>query len=231
MLFKSFLSVIILSFYSFCIDAQVRKINLDFIPVYNNYKPEINENVLLSTNKQNVNISKLKFYISNVRLLQSKKEIFREEGVYHLLDWDQKMNIEFKIPDIEFDEIDFNVGLDSIINNSGAIEGVLDPSNGMYWTWQSGYINVKLEGEYKNKENVGKPFEFHLGGYRHPFSTIQLVQLKLNSVVNKSQLNVKLDLLKFFDGIDFETINHIMSPSEKAVKISSQFASIFFIAN
>jgi hypothetical protein len=231
MLFKSLLIVSVLTLYSFSIEAQVKKINLDFIPVYNNYLPKMNENVLLHNSKKNVAISKLKFYISNVRMLQSKKEIFREEGVCHLLDWEQKMNLEFQTPDVEFDEIDFNVGVDSVINNAGAIEGDLDPSNGMYWTWQSGFINVKLEGEYKNKENIGKSFEFHIGGYRQPFSTLQLVHLKLDSDLNRSQLHVKMDLQKFFNGIDFETVNHIMSPSENAVKISSQFASIFFIAN
>lgn len=37
-------------------------------------------------------------------------------------------------------------GVDSILHQKGVFEGSLDPVHGMYWAWQSGYINLKIQG-------------------------------------------------------------------------------------
>ena len=42
---------------------------------------------------------------------------------------------------------DLYLGVDSVLNYNGVHEGALDPINGMYWTWQTGYIHCKLEGK------------------------------------------------------------------------------------
>jgi hypothetical protein len=69
-----------------------------------------------------------------------------------LIDFDENDSnaLCLEIPDdIEFDAIQFNLGLDSLTNVSGALGGDLDPTKGMYWTWQNGYVNFKLQGSFR----------------------------------------------------------------------------------
>jgi len=37
--------------------------------------------------------------------------------------------------------------VDSLANVSGAMSNDLDATKGMYWSWQSGFINLKIEGK------------------------------------------------------------------------------------
>ena len=75
--------------------------------------------------------------------------------------------------DTEFDAIQFNLGIDSLTNVSGALGGDLDPTKGMYWTWQNGYVNFKLQGTSDLCNNPKNEFEFHLGGYLKPFNNYE----------------------------------------------------------
>jgi hypothetical protein len=44
-------------------------------------------------------------------------------------------------------KITFSAGIDSLTSTAGIQKGVIDPINGMYWAWQSGYVNFKIEGK------------------------------------------------------------------------------------
>ena len=65
-------------------------------------------------------------------------------------------------------KVDFAVwmlfGVDSLLQRSGVMDGDLDPVHGMYWTWQSGYIQFKLEGLLRDSAGERK-LELHLGGF------------------------------------------------------------------
>lgn len=55
-------------------------------------------------------------------------------------------------------------GVDSVIQVGGVGKGALDPQRGMYWTWQTGYVQWKMEGAIRvNGEE--HPLELHLGGF------------------------------------------------------------------
>jgi hypothetical protein len=125
---------------------------------------------------------------------------------------------------IAFDAIQFNVGIDSVTNVAGAMGGDLDPTNGMYWTWQSGYINIKLEGRSNKCVTRNNAFTFHLGGYQFPFNALQNVILPIQQ---REQINVVVDLQKFFTSFDLTTQNQIMSPGKSAIFLSNQFSTIF----
>ena len=60
-------------------------------------------------------------------------------------------------------------GTDSLSNISGAFNGALDPINGMYWTWNTGFINLKIEGTSSSQDKI----EWHIGGYQQPWTTSQ----------------------------------------------------------
>lgn len=79
-------------------------------------------------------------------------------------------------------------GTDSLTNVASGFRGDLDPINGMYWTWNTGFINLKLEGEIPDGEIV----EWHIGGYQVPYSTF--VKFPLNAWDKKRKKNLTIDL-------------------------------------
>jgi hypothetical protein len=91
-------------------------------------------------------LSELKFYSSNIQFLKNKKVVFEEKNssrfdklnTVHLIDAanSSSQKISIKTPStLSFDEVKFQLGIDSITNVSGALGGDLDPTKGMYWTW------------------------------------------------------------------------------------------------
>jgi len=55
-------------------------------------------------------------------------------------------------------------GIDSAIQVGGVGTGALDPLRGMYWTWQTGYVQWKMEGAIR-VDGLESPLELHLGGF------------------------------------------------------------------
>jgi hypothetical protein len=58
-------------------------------------------------------------------------------------------------------------GIDSAIQVAGVGTGALDPLRGMYWTWQTGYVQWKMEGAIR-VDGIESQLELHLGGFDGP---------------------------------------------------------------
>lgn len=172
-------------------------------------------------------IDVVKFYISNLVLTQNGKKVWNEPKSYHLINSEneQSLSLKFSIPDsVVFDSLKFNLGIDSLTSVSGVFGGDLDPSKGMYWAWNSGYINFKLEGTSDKCNTRKNEFQFHLGGYSGAQKALQ------NIVLKASEHNViYLNLNSFFSKIDLAKDNHIMSPGIEAVKFSKFIKTLFYV--
>ncbi len=125
---------------------------------------------------------------------------------------------------LDYDTILFHLGIDSNTNTAGVLGGDLDPTKGMYWTWQSGYINVKLEGKSNLVNTPSHAFEFHLGGYLNPFQTLQMITIPCN---HKDKLSLFINLKQFIESINLTRTNQVMSPNQEAVKLSKLLATCF----
>jgi hypothetical protein len=135
------------------------------------------------------------------------------------------MQVKFDVPDnIKFNTLKFNLGIDSITNNAGAMGGDLDPTNGMYWTWQSGYINFKLEGVSSKCPSRNHEFQFHLGGYAFPDNALRQIEINTNENDN---VNIVLDIKKFIEEVNISEHEHVMSPGKKAMDYSSLASECF----
>jgi hypothetical protein len=180
-----------------------------------------NKNITLNNSYENINtnifkINKLKFYISNLKFYLKDKEVLEYHKKHILIDIENEKSLKILIPNsLRVDEIIFNLGVDTETNKSGAKSGDLDPVNGMYWTWNSGYINFKLEGIYKGFNE----FSYHIGGFMKPHNTLQLIKLNLGS---KNKIVLNFD--EFFNKIDFN-LSEILSPGKNAVKLSTLLAN------
>ena len=184
---------------------------------------------LQTNSKAEIHIETLKFYLSNIQFWSENKLVFCPKNKFLLIDFEDSASLHQKLSTpkyLTFDKIVFNLGIDSATNVSGAMGGVLDPTKGMYWTWQSGYINVKLEGVAVSNSINKTNFEFHLGGYQYPNNPLQQIELAVKST---STLAIDLDLQSFFNSINLEKTAKIMSPSATAVILSQQLATFFRI--
>ncbi len=211
----------------FFISSKAQSLSLIHFEAYLNEAPLKLDSVYSLAYGQTISISTLKFYISDIQYLQDNKIIEKEPQSFHLINFEDEKSLDLLIKRTnteKFNQLKFVVGIDSITNVSGALGGDLDPTKGMYWAWQSGYINAKIEGECSLSGGKNKTFEFHLGGYNDPFLSAQ--QLILDKKV-EGNIHIKLELDHFFNQIDIGNQHHIMSPGKEALELSKKFSSMF----
>lgn len=176
----------------------------------------------------------LRYYISGIELMKDGKSVFREAQSHHLVDMEvpgsERLVLE-GVPAGTYDMLRFLVGTDSLSNVSGANGGDLDPGLGMYWAWNSGYINVKLEGRSKACATLHHAFEFHIGGYMPPYPTARSVDLPLRGFhvrpKEPGDIRIRAELSQFFRSIRLDDMNQVMIPSKQAAKLADYFSAIF----
>jgi hypothetical protein len=177
-----------------------------------------------------LSIETCKFYVSAIELLHGDSLVWNESNSYHLINIFDKntLTVHLKPPShVAYDQIWFNVGIDSATNASGALDGDLDPTRGMYWTWQNGYINMKLEGTSNLCSTRNHEFQFHLGGYQFPFNSLQQVQFR----TSKKKLHLNVNLGEMMNWIELKNMNHVMSPGKDATKLSQKIPTLFSVSD
>ena len=169
-------------------------------------------------NKQNdsLQVNRCAMYLSNLQFFENGKPLTAPEKPI-LINF-CKGAFEFKQVPQNADSVSFSVGIDSLIQTAGAMGGDLDPVNGMYWTWQSGYIHVKVEARTSLLANELNSIVCHLGGYSAPFNTNRKKGFKLNE-----KMQYRLNLDQFLAEESFSKVRKIMSPSLLATKLSDAF--------
>ena len=199
-----------------------------FHPVFNSVPVRSDDGVVYKlTGDGVIQFEAFKVYISGIELLNDDKIAWKEENSFHLINASNERSLQILLhPPLSatYNKIKFNVGIDSITNTSGAIGGDLDPTKGMYWTWQNGYINCKLEGKSNLCKSRNNEFQFHIGGYQYPYNSLQTIILMLTS---RERTDVSIDLGKLINETDLSGENHIMSPSEEAMIFSKKISGIF----
>lgn len=178
-----------------------------------------------------IEISLLKFYISNLSLWNDSINVYNFPEKYYLIDINNlsTLNIDFNVPkSTNYQHIKFNIGIDSLTNMEGVKGQALDPINGMYWSWQSGYINFKLEGVSNLCPTRNNKFQYHIGGYQYPFNSLIPIFLKVDK---GNDLILKLDVNNLLQEVDLNENHTIMSPSYKATEMSLMIKRIICISS
>jgi hypothetical protein len=166
----------------------------------------------------------MKFYLSD---FQFEKDT-RKHMILgtHLIDLSDSSSFQLfpNFPVDEYERVHFNFGLDSSYQVSEIVDGPLNPMNGMYWAWNSGYIQFKCTGNSSAIALTDQTFEYHLGGYRQPFETLVPIQLAINGNT------LILDIKPFFQKtVDFTSVQRVMIPGKIAqsycLELSKSFRS------
>lgn len=140
-------------------------------------------------------VNLLKYYISNFTLIANDNSE-RNFGNYKLINGMDTATCHFSFDSVTngtYKAIRFSIGVDSGRNHSGLQEGDLDPINGMIWTWQTGYIFFKHEGQFTSSRGTTAPIIFHLGTDK-AFTTIELPVAAFQINSNDKTVSLKLDL-------------------------------------
>ena len=216
-------------FLSFNICAQQSTFPVFFDLTVEGKSLELGKNYVLSENEDTITFETLRFYISNLQFIDNEKLVNNSQKKHILIDLEkpETLQIEMKEYSGKVDKIKFTFGIDSLTNVSGAMGADLDPMYGMYWTWQSGYINFKLEGRATQCPARKNEFAFHLGGYQSPHLAAQEVELEIKKVAKGVKITLAID--KLLAQINLTENYRIMSPNQKAVEMSRLISSLFSV--
>jgi hypothetical protein len=211
--------------------AQENKDSLvfQFHPTFGKVPLQMNKKYS-TTNGDTLQINLFKIYVSEISVHYSDKTLFKQKNSYHLIDFEDANSLTIPLCEKTtkaITEISFNIGIDSLANVSGALSGDLDPTKGMYWAWQSGYINMKIEGISPSCKTRKNAFQFHIGGYLKPNNALRKVVIKLKSV--SSFIPISIDLAQIFSNVTLSKTNSIMIPGTKAMEIADYSVTMFTI--
>jgi hypothetical protein len=184
---------------------------------------------------QNFTITNFKYYIGQVQLNKSDGTYYKSDE-YYLIQEDEaesKKILLDNIPPASYTSISFIVGVDSLHNCSGAQSGALDPVNGMFWAWNTGYIFLKLEGKSPASANSGQIFEYHIGGYKSPENSIRNISLPFENPLRIGEIQHSLiiradvsEILKNPNKIDLSKTSTI-SDTHNAGIIADNYSDMF----
>jgi hypothetical protein len=242
-MFLAFLAVILPG----CKKDPVPQTSLPETELTFNYKAYLNDYPLVfnsstfatNQNGDSVNVSKFNYYISNIKLVREDGVVFAEPESYHMISHENPASTDFVIKDLptgSYYSMEFMIGVDSARNCSGIQKDALDPSNYMFWNWNTGYIFMKLEGKAKTALNpVETTYAMHTGGYKLPYNCIRNVKISLPGVIiaDKTKpavyFNVLVDeIFKTPVTIDMDTYIDVAG-GKKASIVATNYADMFVL--
>jgi hypothetical protein len=217
--------------FSLCIGYQ-NTAQVTILPVFGD-KP-ITENMwFITKNGDSLQFDNIRFYLSDIEFEMNDKSVVKDTVKAHLIDIFKLNSLKIALPTMDFKRIKmlrFNIGIDSLTNVSGALSGDLDPQRGMYWAWQSGYINLKIEGRSPQSKNRKHVFQYHIGGYLSPFYAIRHVELPILGIYTEGSL-LTINFAKFFENIVIFNQNSIMIPCKEAMQLADEGVKMFSITS
>lgn len=142
----------------------------------------LNTNLIHPITNDTMNFTTLKYYISNLKLKKADGTWWVHPESYFLVDVSDPASTKMKIKNVPagtYSAMQYTFGVDSLRNVSGAQTGALSIANGMFWTWNSGYIFLKAEGISPNSSTDS--YSFHLGGFKGAFNTLMTNEVVFGS--------------------------------------------------
>lgn len=187
-------------------------------------------------------LTKFKYYISNVSVNNIDRRITEKES-YHLVDESKPASLSFSFIAIQdmYAALNFTIGVDSMRNVSGAQTGALDPLNDMFWTWNTGYIMAKMEGNSPQSAVVNNKVEYHIGGFSGANNVLKNIILTLPSAKplniregKTSEIIIECDIDKWWQNpndIKITTDPVCTTPGALAKKIADNYSKMFTISD
>ncbi|MDE3252864.1 MAG: hypothetical protein KGO92_08650 [Bacteroidota bacterium] len=180
-----------------------------------------------------ITIERFRYYVSHFSVVTSDNRTIPLPEACFLIDEEDSSSrtIRLSIPDIPITGIRFLLGVDSLKNVSGTQTGALDPLQGMFWTWNTGYIMAKLEGSSPEAQTAGHRFTYHIGGFRKGMETARNISIPFQQTVTQlTTLHILADINQWFTGKSILRISETPichSPGALAVRIADNYQRQF----
>ncbi|HNQ11937.1 MAG TPA: hypothetical protein PKH65_05055 [Bacteroidia bacterium] len=202
----------------------------------------LNSSNYINQNNDTFNVSLIKYYISNILLTKTDNSVVTLPASYHLISSESGISSDFtlsSVPSGNYKKISFLLGVDSTRNVSGAQSGALDPANGMFWSWSSGYIFYKLEGKSPQSMEANNAITYHIGGFAGANSALRTIEVDFGAQTLTVpahrhtplvQFNVHVEeIFKTPTQISISTLPKVVMPGANAFTLSTNFSDMFTI--
>ncbi|GIV26516.1 MAG: hypothetical protein KatS3mg027_0330 [Bacteroidia bacterium] len=196
----------------------------------------------ITSNGDSIKISTFKYYISNIQLTKTDNSIYIVPESYILVNHNAMGSLASftlnNIPVGQYKGIKMLIGVDSARNVSGAQTGSLDPANGMFWSWTTGYIMLKLEGTSPQSGSTTKDFFYHIGGFSGVTSVLKWVNPSFNSATANvtsttiPEIHFKTDISEIFKTpttINLANDFNIVMPGVKSKMIADNYSDMITV--
>lgn len=179
-----------------------------------------------------------RYYISNIALQDDGGNFHPVPNRYFLVDESEAASKHpaFDLKPGKYVALRFLIGVDSLKTVSGVDTGSLDPTKGMFWTWNTGYVAAKLEGSSPLARTPQQMVQYHIGGYRPGQNTLQTVTIPFAgdtlvvSTGKKAVIRLEADIMKWFKGKhELKIAGHafVHTPGKIAVQYAENYAAMF----
>lgn len=204
----------------------------------------------INSSGETFSITTLNYYISNIRLGTASGQDYEvpQDSSYFLVSENDPGSQLVKLRNIpagDYNQITFIIGVDSLRSTMDVSrrQGVLDPAqghDGMYWTWNSGYIFFKMEGTspVAPAEQHHK-FYYHIGGFGG-YSTPSLNNIREKTIdmgnaraevraARSPEVHLHVDVLQLFSNPETIRIaeHSLVMFSEYSKTISANYVNMF----
>jgi len=190
-------------------------------------------------------VSAFKFYIHAIQMINtdSGKVFELPKDKYYLVNFADSSSTQIRIgvQPYKYNRIAFTLGVDSARNVSGAQADALDPGKGMFWTWNTGYIMAKLEGNSPVAATPNHAFEYHIGGFKTGENVVEKVTLLFPFTTEidlkpgkTTDMTVSADVNAWFynpHDIMISVNPTCMTPGMLAVQIAENYRKMFTVVD
>jgi hypothetical protein len=180
-------------------------------------------------------VNKFRYYISHISFTDAGNHQIVPQNNYYLINEEDSLSKIIQLPVAGITSVSFLIGVDSIKNTGGVQTGSLDPMNGMFWTWNSGYVFAKLEGQSDSSRAPVHSFSWDVGGFRQRENAMRQIKLTFgkNSIAADNSVTVNADILKWFDAVHPLKISQspvCHQPGKLAMQIADNYSAMFSVA-
>ncbi|HWA34261.1 MAG TPA: MbnP family protein [Cyclobacteriaceae bacterium] len=202
--------------------SETAPITLHFDNVVSSANLQMNTNntPYMNSKGEAYKVTWLTYYVSAIKLKREDGTIFTDpvksdgSAGYYLVDENDAASQDVTLQNVpagDYTEVTFTIGVDASQVNQGAQTGALDPAKGLFWSWNSGYIFLALEGVSPVSTEKDNVFQFHVGGYKTDAASMQVnnirtVTLSFNGdkapvrAQHEPEVHLLFDVNKFLNG-------------------------------
>ena len=201
---------IVLVFFACNKEKGNSNIQMDFDFEYADQAFEINK-VYSYNFGYEVKFEKMLLYISNVRFIESDGTVVNGPEIIFVDASSDNNMVSFEIPEGNYTRIEFSLGVPEGLNGTDNPDfdaslydqnSPLSLSKGMYWTWNSGYRFILMDGRTNTDPMVDDVFETLLSIHTGKTYSFRSNGLSLNMNAAKDQtipLNLKFNIEGFLN--------------------------------